>query len=63
MKYSQTYGAVIVALLGWFNLGHLISNDEIGAIIDATLQLGGLVWVIVRRYQAGNVTLIGTRTP
>jgi hypothetical protein len=62
MKYSQTFAAVIVALLGWFNLGHLISDNEVGAIIDATLQLGGLLWVIIRRYQAGGVTLVGTRT-
>lgn len=60
-NYSQTYAAVIIALLGWFNVGHLISNEEVGAIVDAVLQLGGLIWVIVRRYKAGGVNALGVR--
>lgn len=59
--YSQTYSAVIIALLGWLNLGTLVTNDEVGAIIDGVLQLGGLIWVIVRRYQKGDVSVLGVK--
>lgn len=61
MKYSQTYAAVIVALLGWFNLGTFATNEEIGGIIDSLATLIGLIVVLVKRYQAGGVTPLGVR--
>ena len=61
---SQTYISVVVMLLGTFlpKLGVTIGSDALTTTIQTIVVIGGAIWALVRRYQAGNVTVLGVRT-
>ncbi len=61
MQYSTTIATLIVMVLGWFNLGTYVLPDEVGAVVDAILQLGGIVFLWYKRYKEGNITPLGFR--
>jgi hypothetical protein len=63
MQFSQTYIAAIVAILAFVlpRLGLTIGSDELTNIVSTVLQLGGMIWVLVRRYQQGGINIAGKR--
>lgn len=48
-------------LLGYFNLGEMITNDEIGAVIDGAFQVGGIIYLWYKRWKAGDISVLGVR--
>ena len=60
---SQTYVSIIVMLLATIlpKVGITLGNDALTTTIQTLLVLGGGLWVLVRRYQAGGVTVFGSR--
>ena len=65
MQISQTYVAVAVTLFAPLlpQLGLNIGNDELTTTITTLVAFAGAIWALIRRYQAGGVTVLGTRTP
>lgn len=63
MQFSQTYVATIVALLAFFlpKLGVTVGSDELTSIIQGLVVAVSGIWVLVRRYRAGGVNVIGKR--
>lgn len=61
---SQTYVGILVSLLGTFvipRLGVDIGNDALTTTVSVLLTIGGALWALLRRYQAGGVNLAGLR--
>ena len=60
---SQTYIAVIISVLGSIlpKLGISIGSDELTTTISVIVTIAGALWALIRRYQAGGVTTLGTR--
>lgn len=60
---SQTYIATIVAGLAFFlpKIGVTVGSDELTAIIQGIVVAVSGIWVLVRRYRAGDVTVGGFR--
>ena len=61
---SQTFIGIIVSLLGTYvipRLGVDIAGDQLTNFVSVAFTIGGALWVLVRRYQAGGVTMAGIR--
>ena len=61
---SQTYIGIIVSLLGTFvvpKLAEPITNDQLTTFVSVAVTLGGALWALLRRYQAGGVNIAGLR--
>ena len=60
---SQTYIAVIVMVLSQLmpKLGLEIGNDALTTSVSTLLLIGGAVWALVRRHQAGGIDALGVR--
>lgn len=60
---SQTYIAIVINLLVTFlpKFGVVVGTEEVTSIVQAAVALGTGVWIIVRRYQAGGVSVAGIR--
>lgn len=61
MTYSKVFAFAIVSLLGWLNVGYLVSESEASLIFDNVVQVVGIIGVIISRYKQGNVTILGFR--
>lgn len=63
MHMSQTYIAQIVIVLALIlpKIGVNLGNDELTALAQGAVILGGIVWTLVRRYQVGDITAAGIR--
>jgi len=59
MTYSKVFAFAIVSLLGWLNVGYLVSDSEASLIFDNIVQVVGIVGVIISRYKQGDVTVLG----
>lgn len=61
--YSQTYIAVIVNVLVILlpKLGVTIGSEELTTTIQVILGIGTAIWILVRRYKQGGVTMAGVR--
>ena len=60
---SQTYLAVIVTVLGAIlpKLGVSIGSEELTTTVSVLVTLGGAICILVRRYKAGNINILGLR--
>lgn len=60
---SQTYLSTLVMVLAAVlpKLGITIGSAELTTTIQTILVVGGGLWVLVRRYQAGGVNVLGKR--
>lgn len=60
---SQTYISVVVMLLAQLlpRFGIVIGSDELTTTITTIITLGSGLWVLVRRYQVGDITAAGIR--
>ena len=52
MQGYKTWSGLLIIFLGWFGLGDLISEDKASEIINAILELGGLLVAIWGNYKA-----------
>lgn len=61
--YSQTYLAIIVSVLGSLlpKLGVTVGSEELTSAVSLLFTIGGALWALVRRYQAGGVGTLGFR--
>lgn len=61
---SQTYIAMFVLLAAQIlpHLGVTIGSDQLTTTITTVASIAAGLWALVRRYQAGGVTLVGSRT-
>lgn len=65
-NYSQTYAAAIVTFAGaivviakMFDVS--VNQDDITAVLAATVTLAGILWQLYQRYKKGDVTPLGSR--
>ncbi len=60
---SQTYLAVLVMVLAQIlpKIGVNLGNDALTTTVSVLVTVGGALWALVRRYQAGGVTVFGSR--
>lgn len=60
---SQTYLAVIIGLLVTIlpKLGITVGSDELTTTVTTIVQVASAVWILIRRYQAGGITVAGFR--
>ncbi len=60
---SQTYLAVIVMVLSNVlpKLGVEIGSDALTTTLSVILTVGAALWALVRRHQAGGVSVVGVR--
>jgi len=61
---SQTYLGIITSLIGVYvlpKLGIDVDNGALGTTIQTLVIIGGALWALIRRYQAGGITVAGTR--
>ena len=61
--FSQTYAGIIVAALASLlpHIGVTLGNDQLTSFVQVILVIGGSVWALIRRYQAGGVSIFGKR--
>lgn len=62
MSYSKVFAFALVSLLGYFNVGSLVSQNEATLIFDNILQVAGIVGVIWARYKQGGVSILGVKS-
>lgn len=62
--FSQTYLAVVISVLAAVlpKLGVTIGSEELTTAVSVILTVLGGLWALIRRYQAGGVTVAGIRT-
>jgi len=60
---SQTYIAILVNILVQFlpKLGLSVGSEELTVTVQTLVLIGSSAWVLIRRYNAGGVTLGGFR--
>lgn len=60
---SQIYIAAIVNVLAAVlpHIGVSTNNDALTTTIQTIILIGSSVWVLVRRYQKGDITALGAR--
>lgn len=61
---SQTYLGILVSLFGVYlapKLGISIDNGTLAACFQTLFIIGGALWALIRRYQAGGVNFAGLR--
>lgn len=60
---SQTFLAVLVMVLAQVlpALGVEIGSDQITTTVTVLATIGAALWALVRRYQAGGVSIVGKR--
>lgn len=61
---SQTYVSQIVIVLALVlpRLGLSVGSDELTSLVQGLAVAGGVLWTLWRRYQAGGLTIVGSRT-
>lgn len=61
---SQTYVSIFIMFLAQVlpMFGFTIGSSELTTTVTTLVTLGSGLWVLVRRYQAGGVKLLGSRT-
>lgn len=60
---STTYIAVIVNLLATFlpKLGIDVGSEQLTSFIQTLIALGSGLWILYKRHQQGDVTIVGKR--
>lgn len=60
---SQTYLAQIVMVLALVlpKIGVALPSDQLTTVVQGIVIVGGVFWTLYRRYQAGDITVAGTR--
>lgn len=60
---SQTYYAVFVNLLVQFlpAIGVKTDNQAVDSTIQLLFAIGTGLWVLIRRYKQGDITVLGSR--
>lgn len=61
--YSTTYIAIIVNILVTFlpKFGITVGSEELTSIIQAIVVAVTGIWIIVRRYKQGDITVAGVK--
>lgn len=61
--YSTTYIAIIVNILVTFlpKFGITVGSEELTSIIQAIVVAVTGIWIIVRRYKQGDITVTGVK--
>ena len=61
---SQTYLGILTSLIGVYvlpKLGISVDNGALATTIQTIVIVGGALWALIRRYQAGGISPVGTR--
>jgi len=60
---SQIYVSAVVAILAQVlpHFGVFLGGEELTALVSNIITVGAALWVIVRRYQQGDITALGAR--
>jgi uncharacterized membrane protein len=60
---SQIYLSGIIALLAQVlpHIGVTLGNDELTSFITTGVTILSALWVLVRRYKQGDITIVGGR--
>lgn len=60
---SHTYVSVVILFLAQIlpALGIVVGTEELTTTLQTLLTIGAGLWVLVRRYQAGDITVLGAR--
>ena len=60
---STTYIAVIVNVLSFLlpKLGVEIGSEQLTSTIQTLITLGSGLWILIQRYQKGDVNVLGVR--
>lgn len=52
MEGYKTYIGLAITLLGLFHIGYLVNADQLGNLINAGAQIGGIIFSIYGNYKA-----------
>lgn len=52
LEGKKTYIGIIVVIIGWLGFGDLVTEDNVGLIVDNVIQLIGIIVTIYGRYKA-----------
>ncbi len=63
MPVSTTYATVLVMVLSEIlpKLGITLGNDELTTTVQVLATIGGGLYLLVKRYQAGGINILGLR--
>jgi hypothetical protein len=61
--FSQIYVSAVVAILAQVlpHLGVAIGSEELTTLVSNIITVGAALWVIIRRYKQGDITVVGSR--
>ncbi len=48
----KTYAGILIVIIGWLGFGELVTEHDLGLVIDNVVQLAGIVLAIYGRYKA-----------
>jgi len=63
MTYSTTYIAIIVNILAQVlpKIGVTVGTEELTSTIQVLVAVGSGLWVLVKRYKQGDITVVGAK--
>lgn len=58
---SVTIASLLVLILGFLGLGEVVSEDEAAKVIDAVVQIAGIIGVWYGRFRQGDINVVGLK--
>lgn len=61
MKMSVTITSLIVLVAGLLGVGDVFPKDEVSTVVNAVVQIVGVVGIWVGRYRQGDINVFGVK--